>query len=141
LVVIEIGPDLEIPLDPPQAESTLLRNCEDAYGFPPYAQLAPFLYSWNGEDLRITERDIISQALAGCPATLIRSQTRNWWERLPALMGGRASKRAAVSAPQAAVSAPQAAVEARGAHVTSVRPGSEVHVVARWETENLRESL
>jgi putative flippase GtrA len=134
LVVIEIGPDLEIPLDPPQAESTLLRNCEDAYGFPPYAQLAPFLYSWNGEDLRGIERDIISQALAGCPATLIRSQTRNWWERLPALMGGRASKRAAVSAPEVAR-------EAMRDDAGSVSASAEKGLAARWEEENLPERL
>jgi glycosyltransferase involved in cell wall biosynthesis len=126
LVVIEIGPDLEIPLDPPEAESTLLRNCEDAYGFPPYAQLAPFLYSWNGEDLRGIERDIISKALAGCPATLIRSQTRNWWERLPALMGGRASKRAAVSAPEVAR-------EAMRDDAGSVSASAEKGLAARWE--------
>ena len=85
LVAIERGPDLELPLEPATARSILLRNCEDAYGFPPYAALERFLRFPNGTDLLSVEHQIIGEALATCPATLIRSQTRDWWQRLPAI--------------------------------------------------------
>ena len=135
MIVIEVGADLEVPLDPPEALKTLLGNCEDAYGFPPYAALAPFLYFWNGEDLRIMESDIISEALAGCPATLIRSKTRSWWERVPSLLGGCAPLKGATSALEPAL-------ETGGAHASSMRPGAELSpAAARWEEDDLPERL
>jgi len=126
LVAIEVGPDLQVSLASSQATKTLLRNCEDAYGFPPYAALAPFLYFWNGEDLRRMEREIIAEALAGCPATLIRRQTRDWWQQLPALLGVRAPKEGATCAPEV----PQ---EALDAHAGSVKASTEKGLAARWE--------
>jgi len=135
MIVIEVGPDLEMSLDFPDAVRTLLSNCEDAYGFPPYAALAPFLYFWNGEDLRIMERDIIKEALASCPATLIRSQTRSWWERVPSLLGECATVKGATSAPEPAL-------EARGAQAASMRPGAELSpAAALWEEDDLPEWL
>jgi len=92
LVAIDHGPALEVSLERGLALETLLRNCEDAYGFPPYAALERFLPFWNGEDLRQKEREIISAALNRCPATLIQSETRDWWERLPTILGSIRSK-------------------------------------------------
>ena len=86
LVAIEHGPDLQTPLNSAVALNTILRNCEDAYGFPPYGALEGFLCARNGDNLHQRERDIISKALHRRPATLIRSQTRSWWERLPAIV-------------------------------------------------------
>jgi glycosyltransferase involved in cell wall biosynthesis len=107
LVAIEVGPALQISLASPHAIRTLLRNCEDAYGFPPYATLGPFLYQWNGEDLRSVERDIITEALAHCHATLLRSDTHSWWDRLPALIRGRAQEKDTLSAPADTRQAPE----------------------------------
>jgi len=86
LVVIERGPDLQASLDSVFATKTLLRNCEDAYGFPPYFALEAFLLGGNGADLRAMEREIIREGVSGCAGIFIRSETRNWWEQLPGLV-------------------------------------------------------
>ena len=62
-------------------------NCEDAYGFPPYPLIAEFLYTSRGVDLRESEREVVCSALAGAPATLLRSTTMDWWQRVPEVMG------------------------------------------------------
>jgi len=84
--VIERGPDLQASLDPEFATKMLLRNCEDAYGFPPYFALESFLLGNNGTDLRVMEREIISEGVSRCAGLFIRSETRNWWEQLPGLV-------------------------------------------------------
>jgi hypothetical protein len=87
LVVIERGGSGSAELDPQQALETLLTNCEDAYGFPPYPVIAPFLYRRSSRDLRLAERKIIASALAGVPAVVLRSESMDWGERLRLLMG------------------------------------------------------
>jgi hypothetical protein len=42
----------------------------------------------NGQDLKAVEREIIGKAVKRCDATLIRSQTRDWWQQLPLLLTG-----------------------------------------------------
>ena len=66
------------PLGGQEALDILMRNCEDAYGFPPYRAIEGFLYGAPERDLRVTERQIVASALKGLPATLIRSQGTNW---------------------------------------------------------------
>jgi hypothetical protein len=85
MIVIERGGAGEVTLDPDEALEALLRNCEDAFGFPPYHEIEGFLHSRNGVDLRALEHDIAAAALAGCPTTLLRSQSMDWWKRLPAV--------------------------------------------------------
>jgi dolichol-phosphate mannosyltransferase len=79
LLVIQRGEDATRELPAAEALTTLLENCEDAYGFPPYAEIAEFLHSGNGHDLRAMERETIRQALAGVPATELTSSQRDWW--------------------------------------------------------------
>jgi glycosyltransferase involved in cell wall biosynthesis len=86
MVVIERGGRGEVVLDEPEALSTLFRNCEDAYGFPPYAAIEDFLRRRDGTDLRDVERAIVAHALSGLPATLLRSETMDWWLRLPGVV-------------------------------------------------------
>jgi putative flippase GtrA len=86
MVVIERGGSGEVVLDEREALATLLSNCEDAYGFPPYASIEGFLRSRNGTDLRDVEREIVALALGGLPATLLRSETMDWWLRLPGVV-------------------------------------------------------
>lgn len=86
LVVIERGGAGEVILDEREALATLLANCEDAYGFPPYSEIEGFLRSRNGTDLADTERAIVAHALSGLPATLIRSDCMDWWTRLPGVV-------------------------------------------------------
>ena len=88
LVVIQRGGLGDEALEPSEALEILLANCEDAYGFPPYAQIEGFLHSRGQYDLKAAERAIIETALTGIPATVLRSETMDWWERMPAVVNG-----------------------------------------------------
>jgi dolichol-phosphate mannosyltransferase len=83
MVVIERGGDGAVALERRKALDTLMRNCEDAYGFPPYAAIEGPLRSRNGTDLREVERTIVARALGDIPAMVIRSENMDWWRRLP----------------------------------------------------------
>ena len=91
LIIIQRGGTGDVELAPDEALQTLLENCEDAYGFMPYPVIAPFLHRSNGSSLKPIERAIVASALSGRSATLLRSETMDWWERLPqALRRGNA---------------------------------------------------
>jgi putative flippase GtrA len=97
LVIIDrAGEDTEKDLDRAEAMEVLFRNCEDAYGFPPYESLAKHLHHWGGTDLRPIEHEIIADALGGCGATLLRRQQRDWWLKLPSVLSRVAVKAEAV---------------------------------------------
>jgi hypothetical protein len=83
LFIIERGGRGERVPGNDEALDILLRNCEDAYGFPPYRSLEPFL---KGIDLGERERQIIAQAFAGCPTTLLRSESLDWAARIPSFI-------------------------------------------------------
>ena len=40
-----------------------MANCEDAFGFPPYASIEGFLRGLDGSDLKIAERAVVECAL------------------------------------------------------------------------------
>ena len=63
-----------------------MRNCEDAYGFPPYSEIEGFLRCRDGSDLKEVERAIVAGALSGVPASLLRSETMDWCDRVPHVM-------------------------------------------------------
>lgn len=70
-----------------EALDTLMANCEDAYGFPPYPVIAPYLQRGaGGGDLCSAEREIVARALDGIPTTVLRSETMDWAQRLPDLL-------------------------------------------------------
>ncbi len=83
MFIIERGEEGTLPMESHEAVEVLLQNCEDAYGFPPYDALKEFLYIRNGVDLREKEQAIIRQALETLPATVVRSNTYDWWSRIP----------------------------------------------------------
>ena len=88
LFVIErAADDVSRSLADDEAIETLLENCDDAYGFPPYPLIAQFLYTRGGVDLRELEQDVVRSGLASVPATLLRSTSMDWWQRVPQLMG------------------------------------------------------
>jgi hypothetical protein len=88
LVVIErADDDVTRALGDDEAIETLMENCDDAYGFPPYPVIAEYLYTRRGVDLREAERSAVSSALASAPATLLRSTSMDWWQRVPQVMG------------------------------------------------------
>ena len=86
LFIIERGGQGEQRLPNDEAMEILLRNCDDAYGFPPYNHIEGFLRQVNGGDLRDQERAIVTKAFTGLPATLLRSTTLDWAQRIPRLM-------------------------------------------------------
>jgi dolichol-phosphate mannosyltransferase len=64
----------------------LLANTEDAYGFPPYAQLAPQLV-FDGEgydELRLREKAILATALQTAEVTRLRVNDFSWPEMIRA---------------------------------------------------------
>jgi hypothetical protein len=102
LIVIERGDDGEVRLSDEEALDILMANCEDSYGFPPYESIKEFLYGSEQGDLRPLERSTVASALSGKPATLLRSTTRDWWQRVPALVQGTAEHRSASRLPSPA---------------------------------------
>ena len=78
MVVIQRGGLGEVVLSEDEALETLMSNCEDAYGFPPYAAIEGSLRRRNGSDLKQVERAIVASALSGLPASLLRSETMDW---------------------------------------------------------------
>jgi dolichol-phosphate mannosyltransferase len=88
MVVIQRDGDGATVMGAEEALETLLTNCADAYGFPPYAQIEGFLHGGNGRDLRADERAIIAAALAGVRTTLLQSRTMDWWRVLPSVADG-----------------------------------------------------
>ena len=86
MVVIQRGGVGGLVLDEHEALETLMSNCEDAYGFPPYSAIEGSLRRRNGGDLRDVERAIVASALSGVPAAVLRSESMDWWRRLPGVV-------------------------------------------------------
>jgi dolichol-phosphate mannosyltransferase len=82
LFIIERGGEGSTALEHDDALETLMTNCEDAYGFPPYPTIKSFLHGSNEHDLRGVERAIVTQAFDGCSAMLLRSTTMDWAQRI-----------------------------------------------------------
>jgi glycosyltransferase involved in cell wall biosynthesis len=74
------------PLDTEDAREILIANTDDAYGFPPYAELEAFLLAATGDDLRAIESAIITGVLGSAPAFVLTSDRLNWAERIPSLI-------------------------------------------------------
>jgi len=61
----------------------LRENCEDAFGFPPYEQLAQLLQrDPEGRDLVAVEREIVDAAFADVPMSLVTSASMAWAEQI-----------------------------------------------------------
>jgi len=85
LVVIERGHDREDSLPVEEAVATLMANCEDAFGFPPYSYIEEFLQGLNGADLKLAERAVVESALATVDARVLGSSSMDWYQKLPPL--------------------------------------------------------
>jgi hypothetical protein len=75
LFVIERGPPGQAPLEMDEARERLLRNTDDAYGFPPFRHLAAAL---GHERLRAREREILAAFLTGVRAWVVTSDQYAW---------------------------------------------------------------
>ena len=82
LFVIARGEDQKRALTDTEAIELLIENSADAYGFPPYYDIEPFLRTHWREDLAVTERGIIAAAFARCPAWYIGSRTMDWADHI-----------------------------------------------------------
>ena len=104
LYVIERGtPALTEPVPHESAVKELLENTEDAYGFPPYSSLAPYLTigGRQHEELRAREREILSSALDKVDVQRIRVPDYSW----PAQIRSRAQLRSVATELAGAVAA------------------------------------
>ena len=88
VVFMERGESMEAPVELPAAVDILLRNTEDAYTFPPYSRIAPFIEvaGFDHEELVRREWSLLEQALAGADIRLLRLEDRSWADRLPDVM-------------------------------------------------------
>jgi len=86
LVIIQRGGEGEERLPTSEALEILTENCDDAYGFPPYATLEKLLHALSDEDLRAKERRLMNEALGQHPAIVMKSTTLDWAERIPAVL-------------------------------------------------------
>ena len=96
LLIIERGGTGETALPAAEALAILLANCDDAYGFPPYATLEHMLLAMSPEDLRAKERELIQRALGSTPACLLRSECLDWAERIPSVLAAWSDRSSAV---------------------------------------------
>lgn len=83
MFIIERGEDAILPLDSQEATDILLKNCDDAYGFPPYHSIKDFLIKRDGQNLQEIEKQLITDAFSKLPATLLRSRDSDWWRLIP----------------------------------------------------------
>jgi dolichol-phosphate mannosyltransferase len=95
LFIIERGEPklMDIPFD--DAIETLVENTDDAYGFPPFRQMAPSIVI--GEDdyaeLRRKERAILVQAMSNIRVRGLASNTFSWAEDIAALLAAEKVER------------------------------------------------
>ena len=92
LFIIERGSPASVePVGIDVALEELLANTEDAYGFPPYSQLAPYIVV-HGEthaQLRAREREVLGSAMRGIEVTRIRVPDYTWAQRMQVLTSAR----------------------------------------------------
>jgi dolichol-phosphate mannosyltransferase len=100
LFVIERGePVLEdIPFD--EAIQTLVENTDDAYGFPPFRQMAPSIVIGNDDyaQLRRKEREILTQAMSNIRVRRLGSNTFSWADDIAGLLRGGVDRQQSTAA-------------------------------------------
>jgi dolichol-phosphate mannosyltransferase len=88
LFVIERGPaDLaDLPFD--ETIQTLVENTDDAYGFPPFRQMAPSIVIGDDDyaELRVKEREILTAAMSDIRARRLASDDFSWCDRIAELL-------------------------------------------------------
>jgi len=114
VVLIEQGRESAERLDQEAILDHLINNGEDAYGFPPYPELADYLSRWQGRDLHGREREIIAQAIRGKSAVQMRSPSYGWWERLPEIQQAFAATGNTQELARIAIPASEASIHRRG---------------------------
>jgi hypothetical protein len=93
LFLIERGGTFTGPVDRAEAVETLLRNTDDAYGFPPYRFIAPAIVVGERDhaELLTAEREILSSALERVSVQRVRRDDFSWSEWIAESVVGRAT--------------------------------------------------
>jgi len=93
LFVIERGEPALWKIEPESALETLIVNTDDAYGFPPFREMAPSIVI--GEDdyaeLRRKEKIILTSAMRSVRVSGIASDDFSWADRIAELLGSSAT--------------------------------------------------
>ena len=88
LLVIERGAPQIADLSVAETIETLISNTDDAYGFPPFRQMAPSIVI--GEDdyltLRHKERDLLTEAMSGIRARRVATDDFSWCDHIDTMM-------------------------------------------------------
>jgi dolichol-phosphate mannosyltransferase len=96
LFVIERGEPVlaDIPFE--EAIQTLVENTDDAYGFPPFRQMAPSIVIGDDDyaELRRKEREILIQAMSNIRVRRLGSNTFSWADDIAALLGATKDEQA-----------------------------------------------
>src|SRR6478752_651093 len=89
LFVIERGKPALTEIDPKSALETLLINTDDAYGFPPFREMAPSIVIGHDDyaELRHKEEGILASAMNGVRVRGIASDDFSWADRIATLLG------------------------------------------------------
>jgi dolichol-phosphate mannosyltransferase len=76
---------------------TLLENTDDAYGFPPFRQMAPSIVIGNDDyaELRRRERLLLIQAMSAIRVRRLASNTFSWADDIASVLGTRIPEPAA----------------------------------------------
>jgi hypothetical protein len=125
LFIIERGSPRVHDLDRAATLERLIENTDDAYGFPPFAYLAPAIII-NGlgyQELREREREILASFLSHVRTRVIASDKFGWAEEIPQL-----------------VNADDAAPADETADLAATRQVS-AGIWPRWDTKLARESV
>lgn len=93
LFVIERGEPSLSEIDPVSALETLVINTDDAYGFPPFREMAPSIVIGADDyaELRRKERIILTSAMRNVRARGIASNDFSWADRISELLGSSAA--------------------------------------------------
>ena len=88
--LMERGEPVQERVELEAAIDQLIENTDDAYGFPPFATLAPKLVigGENYEQLRAHERRLLTQAIENVTVWRLRVRGHEWGELLPKLILG-----------------------------------------------------
>ncbi|WFE56041.1 glycosyltransferase [Micromonospora sp. WMMD712] len=98
LFVIERGRPATSELDHDETVTRMIRNTDDAYGFPPFRYLAPSLAidGLHYPELRLREREILAGFLSRVRSRVLVSDRFGWADDIPRLLRG---ERGAAAAP------------------------------------------
>ncbi|WP_431908825.1 glycosyltransferase [Micromonospora carbonacea] len=101
LFVIERGRPATSELDHDETVTRMIRNTDDAYGFPPFRYLAPSLAidGLHYPELRLREREILAGFLSRVRSRVLVSDRFGWADDIPRLLRGERGAAAAPAVP------------------------------------------